>query len=205
VPAGWYDAYVLASGGTTAAPQQMQGEATRVYVMPPEGVLQKTITVNQSVTVNGVTVTLEKIELTTQGMKVYASSDDLPPLTPTLIPPPVTIPTPALPPSTIEGTTLPVTATGIGTGAGPVSSSSAVATIVPPLLPPLANFAMAQYSIDGGAVEQAGFSTASVVNGRLEQLWSGLHPVSNNARQITFTITSLDGRQGSWVFVINLT
>jgi len=40
--------------------------------------MQKIIIVNQSVTVDGVTVTLEKIELNNQEMKVYASSPDLP-------------------------------------------------------------------------------------------------------------------------------
>jgi hypothetical protein len=85
-----------------------------------------------------------------------------------------------------------------------VVSSASVVTATSLPLPPAPDNAYAQFSIDGGAVEQAGFSSASVVNGSLEQVWSDLHPVSKSAQQITFSITSLDGRQGPWVFVINL-
>ena len=43
-----------------------------MLVLPPEGVMEKTIEVNQSQTVNGIEVTLQRIELTSTGMTVYA-------------------------------------------------------------------------------------------------------------------------------------
>jgi len=64
VPPGWYSVEVTLATG--------RGSATRVLVLPPEGVMEKTIEVNQSKTVNGITITLERVELTATGMKVYA-------------------------------------------------------------------------------------------------------------------------------------
>jgi len=64
VPPGWYSVEVTLATS--------RGSATRVLVLPPEGVMEKTIEVNQSKTVNGITITLEKVELTAIGMKVYA-------------------------------------------------------------------------------------------------------------------------------------
>lgn len=64
VPPGWYSIEVTLATS--------RGSATRVLVLPPEGVMEKTIEVNQSKTVNGITITLEKVELTATGMNVYA-------------------------------------------------------------------------------------------------------------------------------------
>lgn len=64
VPPGWYSVEVTLATS--------RGSATRVLVLPPEGVMEKTIEVNQSQTVNGITITLERVELTATGMKVYA-------------------------------------------------------------------------------------------------------------------------------------
>lgn len=64
VSPGWYSVEVTLATS--------RGSATRVLVQPPEGVMGKTIEVNQSRTVNGVTITLERVELTATGMKVYA-------------------------------------------------------------------------------------------------------------------------------------
>ena len=64
VPPGWYSVEVTLATS--------RGSATRVLVLPPEGVMEKTIEVNQSETVNGITITLERVELTATGMKVYA-------------------------------------------------------------------------------------------------------------------------------------
>jgi hypothetical protein len=64
VPPGWYSVEVTLA--------TVRGSATRVLVLPPEGVMEKTIEVNQSKTVNGITITLERVELTATGMKVYA-------------------------------------------------------------------------------------------------------------------------------------
>jgi flagellar hook assembly protein FlgD len=64
VPPGWYSVEVTLNTS--------RGSATRVLVLPSEGVMEKTIEVNQSETVNGITITLERVELTATGMKVYA-------------------------------------------------------------------------------------------------------------------------------------
>ncbi len=61
---GWYSVEVTLSTS--------RGSAARVLVLPSEGVMEKTIEVNQSRTVNGITITLERVELTATGMKVYA-------------------------------------------------------------------------------------------------------------------------------------
>ena len=154
---------------------------------------------NQTVTVNGFAVTLERIEFTAQGMNVYASSGLLPTTTQnTLIRPPVTI----IPPFTTGGTTPQSSATASGTGGGTITASQPDFT---PVLPPQPDLALAEYSIDGGDIERAAASSAIEVDGRLEQVWDNLHPVSKNARQITFTIIWGGRLQGSWVFVINLT
>jgi hypothetical protein len=64
VPAGWYSIEVTLATS--------RGSACRVLVLPPEGVMEKTIDVNQSQTVNDITITLERVELTATGIKVYA-------------------------------------------------------------------------------------------------------------------------------------
>ncbi len=64
VSPGWYSVEVTLATS--------RGSATRVLVLPPEGVMEKTIEVNQSQTVNNIAITLERVELTSTGMKVYA-------------------------------------------------------------------------------------------------------------------------------------
>jgi hypothetical protein len=64
VPLGWYSVEVTLATS--------RGSAARVLVLPPEGVMEKVIEVNQSRTVNGITITLERVELTATGTKVYA-------------------------------------------------------------------------------------------------------------------------------------
>lgn len=44
----------------------------RLLILPAGGAMEKTVTVNQSQTVNGITITLERVELTTAGMNIYA-------------------------------------------------------------------------------------------------------------------------------------
>ncbi len=55
-------------------PARLDYEPVRLLILPAEGVLEKTIEVNQSQTVNGVTVTLERVELSAEGSRVYAFS-----------------------------------------------------------------------------------------------------------------------------------
>lgn len=64
VEPGWYSVEVTLSTS--------RGSPVRVLVLPPEGVMEKTIEINQSVIVNGISITLERVELTATGMKVYA-------------------------------------------------------------------------------------------------------------------------------------
>jgi hypothetical protein len=64
VPPGWYSVEVTLATSRSSA--------CRVLVLPPEGVMEKTIEVNQSETVNGITITLDRVELTATGIKVYA-------------------------------------------------------------------------------------------------------------------------------------
>lgn len=47
-------------------------ESVRLLILPVEGVLEKTVEVNESQTVNGITITLERVELTASGARFYA-------------------------------------------------------------------------------------------------------------------------------------
>jgi hypothetical protein len=63
VPPGWY--FVPFSGYGINAP-------AFILIQYPQGAMEKTIEPNESQTVNGITVTLERIDLGYSGMKVYA-------------------------------------------------------------------------------------------------------------------------------------
>jgi len=72
VPPGWYNIIFTNTAFS-------QGDMTiginlpaRVLIQYPRGVIEKSLDLNQSQTVNGITVTLERIELTSSGMRVYA-------------------------------------------------------------------------------------------------------------------------------------
>lgn len=58
------DSHIEDSGGTSGI--------IKVVILPPGGAIEKTITVNQSQTVNGITITLEQVELSGTGIKVFA-------------------------------------------------------------------------------------------------------------------------------------
>jgi hypothetical protein len=62
VPPGWY--FVPFSGYGMNVPAW-------ILIQYPQGAMEKTIEPNESRTVNGITVTLERIELTATGMTVY--------------------------------------------------------------------------------------------------------------------------------------
>jgi hypothetical protein len=84
VPYGWYEIRTMVQSyriTDTKTTQGASGRVTRILVIPLSGVMEKTFEVNQSQTVNGVTVNLEKIELKAQKANVYtftASSDYAP-------------------------------------------------------------------------------------------------------------------------------
>jgi hypothetical protein len=48
----------------------------RIYILPEEGVIERTINVNESQVVGGITFTLERIELTASGPRFYAFNAD---------------------------------------------------------------------------------------------------------------------------------
>lgn len=60
--------YVRSEGGGT---RTLSFSGKRLLILPAEGVLEKTITVNSTQTVNGITVTLERVELSATEIKVY--------------------------------------------------------------------------------------------------------------------------------------
>jgi len=74
VTPGWYGIEVMVSskGLSETRESHVGGWATKVLVLPPQGVLEKAIEVNKSRTVGGITVTLERVELTSTGMNIYA-------------------------------------------------------------------------------------------------------------------------------------
>ncbi|MDD4860283.1 MAG: zf-HC2 domain-containing protein [Dehalococcoidales bacterium] len=67
---GWYYAEVQVIAGGSS----ITSTPVRVLIQYPQGAMQKTITPNQSRTVNGITITLQSVELTATGMKVVAFS-----------------------------------------------------------------------------------------------------------------------------------
>jgi len=71
VPYGQYLFLVL--GGGTLEDAKVLGS---VLILPPEGVIKRTINVNESKTVGGITFTLKRVELTTSGLSFYAFNAD---------------------------------------------------------------------------------------------------------------------------------
>ena len=72
VPPGWYNIIFYDMNVSQGGNRITMNPVARVLIQYPQGVMQKNFDVNQSQTVNGVTVTLQRIELTSAGMKVYA-------------------------------------------------------------------------------------------------------------------------------------
>jgi hypothetical protein len=48
------------------------GTPTKVLIQYPQGAMEKSLDLNQSQTVNGITITLQRVEMTTTGMTLYA-------------------------------------------------------------------------------------------------------------------------------------
>lgn len=125
-------------------------------ILPPGGVVEKTIKVNESKTVGGLTFTLERVELTASVNTVYAFSTPRPP---------------------------------------------------DPLPKPF-HGAVAEYSIDGGARKEAGFSDGlskvRVQEDGIRHTWYLLDFVPTGTKELTFTITQLNDGEGPWEFKIPL-
>jgi hypothetical protein len=70
---GWYDVIfflvMYQNGGT-----QSESFTARVLIQYPQGVMEKTIALNESQTVNEVTITLEWVEMSETGTKFHASA-----------------------------------------------------------------------------------------------------------------------------------
>lgn len=135
------------------------GMTAPILIMPAEGAMEKTIEINKSLTVGGITVTLERVELSALGMKVYVFNT----------PPGYSLP---------QG----------------------------PRLPPPAMMidAEAEYSVDSGAMKQAGASGIRFLENGMEHVWENLDPVPKNARELLFRITKLGEWQGNWEYHIPL-
>jgi len=74
VPYGWYGIRVNLYSREVTDTRSMQGsesQATRVLVLPPGGAIEKDIELDQSHTADGVTVNLEKMEMSNQGAALY--------------------------------------------------------------------------------------------------------------------------------------
>jgi hypothetical protein len=136
-----------------------------VLIQYPQGAMQKSFDLNQSRTVNGITITLKRIELTADGASFHAF----------FIPP---------------GYTPPPTGPGL-----------------PPMPPPMAVTARAEYSFDG-MTRNAGFAGLRTEGNGIGLVWGGgpgkLDPVPSDAKELTFTITQLNDWKGPWEFKIRL-
>ena len=75
VSPGWYD--IIFNDITAMQESGLSynfSPGSRVLIQYPQGAMEETIELNQSQTVNGITVTLERVELASTGMTVYAFS-----------------------------------------------------------------------------------------------------------------------------------
>ena len=140
----------------------IQGQA--LVILPPEGVVEKTIEINESKTVGGITFTLERVELTAAMNTVYAFT------TARLPEPP--------PPHPGE----PVSDRFFG--------------------------AVAEYSIDGGVREKAGFSDGlskwRVQEDGVRHTWYLLGFIPKGSKELTFIITRFGDVEGPWEFRVPL-
>ena len=215
VSSGWYTINVemnTHSVSENSGSDQIQSTPGRIYIMPPEGVLQKTIEINKSITVNNIAITLEKIELSTTGAKVFvvtpSDQSRVPGSQGGTAPSSQGINTPSSTPSS-PGITVPSAAPSpLGTNNTSAGSSSqgtnpSSIAVPPPLAMPPA-YVEAEYSIDKGPFASAFmFSTTILPDNTMLRIWN-LDPVSKNARSLTFRINSINTAQGPWEFEIPL-
>ncbi len=78
VPYGYYNIelgeFRVGNVRTSWSASQSSAQPAPILILPTEGTMEKTIDVNQSQTVNGITITLERVELSASAMFVYAFS-----------------------------------------------------------------------------------------------------------------------------------
>ncbi len=177
VDPGWYGVEVtLASRkASDATSGHVRGLATRVLVLPPQGVMEKTIEVNQSVTATGlpftwsreeqfieVTITLKRVEMTANGVEftvLVTSPAYTLPQGPELAPPQWMLA--AYAQYTIDGATKDAGVAGMR---------------------PLENGLQLQWGYEPGNID----------------------PIPSDTEELTFTITSLGDWEGPWEFRIPL-
>jgi hypothetical protein len=71
---GWYgvEVTVVSREPSATSDSSVRGWATAVLILPTQGVMERTIEVNQTQTVAGIPITLQRVEMTATGMTVYA-------------------------------------------------------------------------------------------------------------------------------------
>ena len=75
VTPGWYVVnvnVVYSHGEPPKTTRQGFGETAKILIRYPQGAMEKTIELNRSLTVNDITITLERIELSAEGARFYA-------------------------------------------------------------------------------------------------------------------------------------
>lgn len=81
IPPGWYRLVLkeltVTQETTTMRHHLDSYTVSRFLIQYPQGAMEKSLDLNQSETVNGITVTLERVELTSAGMTVYAFNTPL--------------------------------------------------------------------------------------------------------------------------------
>ena len=171
VPDGYYDLRIgpINMGERTETHDML--ETVRLLIVPAEGVLGKTVEVNESQTVDGVTITLERLELTATGATFYAFH---------------------APPDykQFEQPVAPGTEQPQGLEPAPLWMMEL--------------HAYAEYSLDGGPANVAGWSGLGFREDGLSLSWIMLDPVPRGTRELTLLIAKLGDREGPWEFVVSL-
>jgi hypothetical protein len=75
VPPGWYVVNVSVTyvhGAPPKTTRQGFGNTAKIFIQYPQETMEKTIELNQSQTVEGITITLERAELSAEGARFYA-------------------------------------------------------------------------------------------------------------------------------------
>ena len=137
VPPGWYYDPFRGYGMNVPA---------WILIQYSQGAMEKTIELNQSRTVNGITVTLDRIELTSSGMMVYAFG-------------------------TLSGYPVPP---------GITNTSNSMER------------ALAEYSVDGDIVKQAGSPGMQYLENGTRFIWDRhVDPVPSDAKELIFGISTI--------------
>lgn len=139
----------------------------RVLIQHPQGAIDRTLEIEQTQTVSGMVITLQRLDLSPTGAMVYgfARPSDWIPTTP-VSPPAVTTPVPT---------------------------------------PPLNMYPVpAEYSLDGGPMQDTGSAGFTWLQEGIGLIWDLIDPVPNGTEELTFVITRFGEWPGPWEFRIPL-